>query len=184
MRSALPLAAITIAAALLLSGCVPQDPEVIPPPEPSTEPIFASDEEALAAATEAYKAYLAMSDLIAQEGGVNPERIAPYVTEEWLGQEVAAFKELFDSGNHQTGNITMSVAQLQAHSSDVDGVGSVAAYFCLDFSASEVVTAEGAAVTPLSRPEYVTVEVHFGNSVVEPELVVEGIEPWQSSGIC
>ena len=57
MRSALALAAVTVTVAVLLSGCVPQGPEVTPPPESSTAPIFASDEEALAAATEAYEAY-------------------------------------------------------------------------------------------------------------------------------
>ncbi|HEU4807654.1 MAG TPA: hypothetical protein VFT01_05275, partial [Homoserinimonas sp.] len=94
MRSALPLAALSIAVAMLLSGCVPQDPEVVPPPEPSTEPVFASDEEALAAATDVYKAYLAMSDLIAQEGGREPERLEPYVSVDLLKEEEQAFESI------------------------------------------------------------------------------------------
>src|SRR5690606_24012229 len=91
MRSALALAAATVTVAVLLSGCVQQGPEVTPPPEPSTTPIFASDEEALAAATEAYEAYLAMSDLIAQEGGVNPERIESVAVRKALADALEGF---------------------------------------------------------------------------------------------
>jgi hypothetical protein len=49
-RLPLPLLLIT----LVLAGCTQPDPMPTPPPTPSASPVFASDEEALAAAEEAY----------------------------------------------------------------------------------------------------------------------------------
>ena len=61
--------------ALVLAGCAPDVPAIQVPPTPTVTPLFASDEEALAAAEEAYAAYLAMSDEITSDGGERPERI-------------------------------------------------------------------------------------------------------------
>lgn len=184
MRSALPLTTLTLAVVVLLTGCVPQDPDVVPPPASTTEPVFASDEEALAAATDAYKAYLAMSDLIAQEGGENPERIAPLVTEEWLEEELKAFDQLSEAGHSQAGSIGVSDFELQANQLGLDGSPNIGAYFCLDFSDVEVISNEGVNVTPTSRPAEVTVEVQFVGKLSGPVLLVERIEPWPASGIC
>ena len=46
-----------LAVVLLLTGCSLASPEVAPTPTPSATPVFASEEEALAAAEEAYAAY-------------------------------------------------------------------------------------------------------------------------------
>ena len=73
MRALTTVAGVAIGA-LLLSGCLPQQPTATPPPEATAAPIFASDEEALAAATAAYAAYLAMSDQILKDGGKDPDR--------------------------------------------------------------------------------------------------------------
>ncbi len=62
---------VTLAVLLLvLTGCTPGDEVVVPDPEPTVEPMFATDEEALAAAEEAYGAYLAASDASLAGGGV------------------------------------------------------------------------------------------------------------------
>ena len=83
--------AVTIAGMLLLAGCGGGDPIPTLPPTPSATPIFASEEEALAAAEDAYAAYRGMSDQISAEGGANPERIAPFVTESRLADELRGF---------------------------------------------------------------------------------------------
>ncbi|MDQ1582169.1 MAG: hypothetical protein QOF36_223, partial [Microbacteriaceae bacterium] len=54
---------------ITLAGCA-TSASPMPTPSAVHSPLFASDEEALKAATDAYAAYLAMSDTIAQEGGV------------------------------------------------------------------------------------------------------------------
>ena len=86
-----------------LVGCAPEDSPV-PPPTPDVKPLFASDEEALAAAEEAYAAYLAMSDEISHDGGVNPERIAPFVTSERLVTELDSFGRQRDLGIRSAGD--------------------------------------------------------------------------------
>jgi len=54
---------VVITGTLLLSGCGGRDPLPTLPPSPSSTPVFASEEEALAAAEKAYEAYQAAVDL-------------------------------------------------------------------------------------------------------------------------
>ncbi len=84
MRSV--VGALVLVGMLALTGCVDGDRLPTLPPTPTSTPIFASEEEALAAAEEAYAAYLEMSNLISSEGGVEPERIAPFVTADQLAE--------------------------------------------------------------------------------------------------
>ena len=68
----LPSIALAALVVSLFSGCIPTEPLAdTPAPQPTSTPVFASEEEALAAAVEAYAGYLEMSDLIASEGGAN-----------------------------------------------------------------------------------------------------------------
>ncbi|MHA6668951.1 hypothetical protein ACX3O0_08775 [Homoserinimonas sp. A447] len=183
MRSALPLAAVTIAVAVLLSGCVPVDPEVTPPPEPSTEPIFASDEEALAAATDAYAAYLAMSDLIAQEGGVNPERIAPYVTEEWLERELTGFSAISNSTRHQVGASAFEDVTLQ-HVEDTIDYKAVTVYVCHDATGVRIFDSSGMDVTPPALADPWKSEVTFEVDPAADHLLLAGNDPWVREDGC
>ncbi|MCU1637074.1 MAG: hypothetical protein JWQ68_2313, partial [Cryobacterium sp.] len=57
----------------------------------SEPPVFATDEDALAAATEAYAAYLSMSDRILMDGGAQPERIREVATKPLADLEIAGF---------------------------------------------------------------------------------------------
>lgn len=183
MRSALPLAALSIAVAMLLSGCIPQDPEVVPPPEPSTEPVFASDEEALAAATDAYKAYLAMSDLIAQEGGANPERLAPFVTSEWLAKEVEAAQSIAEKGRHLEGGTAFDTVTLQQVEQLPDGLVVVVLYACIDLTNVRLLETDGSLVN--SSPDITRwpFEISLEGGADQP-LVVGGHEEWTSSEYC
>ena len=72
MRRTARLLPLAVLGAALLAGCLPTDPPVTPPPTSDLEPVFASDEEALAAAEEAYGAYLAAADEILSSGGADP----------------------------------------------------------------------------------------------------------------
>ena len=69
--------ATTLALGLALAACSTGGTPLPPAPSPSVTPVFASDEEALAAAKDAYTAYLKVSDQILVDGGANPDRIAP-----------------------------------------------------------------------------------------------------------
>ena len=98
--------ALLAAAGLLvitLTGCQTDDPPIVPQPEPSTTPLFASEEEALAAAEEAYAGYLAASDAVLAGGGLDPERTYPFLTETMQEQQVKSLKLYLDSGWHTSG---------------------------------------------------------------------------------
>ena len=184
MRSASPLAALTLAAALLLSGCVPQVPAVVPPPEQTTEPVFASDEEALAAATDAYTAYLAMSDLIAQEGGANPERIAPFVTEEALSDQVGQFLPYTQRSLHTVGVTKFDRVTLQQSVEATPGVIEVATYVCLDVSDVRIIDKSGTDVTPIERANRLPLEVGFEDQSGTGILLMSRSETWSGSDFC
>ena len=88
---------------MLLAGCAPAVPVPRFTPVDAPPPRFANDAEALAAAEEAYGAYIAVSDQISQDGGHNPERILPYVSEKAAEAELASF-ELLRESNRRTVN--------------------------------------------------------------------------------
>ncbi len=184
MRSALPLVALACAVSLLLSGCVPEDPVVVPPAEQTVEPMFATDEEALAAATDAYKAYLEMSDLIAQEGGKDPERIAPYVTNSALEDQTSQFSPFQESSLRTVGATAFDGMKLQQFSELQPGRAEVVTYVCLDVSAVQVINSSGKDVTPQSRDNRLPLEVEFENQGQRGKLLVSRSETWPGSDFC
>jgi len=165
---------------LTLTGCVDGDPLPTLPPTPTSTPIFASEEEALAAAEEAYAAYLEMSNLIASEGGVNPERIAALVTDERLIDELRGFETLRELQVHTSGRDTFETIELQRFDQTDDGA-EVVLYVCWDASAVRVLDATGADVTPSERNVHDLLEVVMVTVGESPSLVLSSDEPWSSS---
>ncbi len=179
MRAPTSIATIALAA-LLLSGCLPQQSTVTPTPAPSSTPVFASDEEALAAATAAYAAYLAMSDKIAADGGTNPERLKPFVTAEWLKRETEVFNVFAARGITQSGFTSFTNATIQQYSDN-----SVSMYVCTDSSDTRVHSSDGVDVTPADRNNLSSLEVTFDVTVVpDRELRLGGNEPWPGESFC
>lgn len=176
MRARWMLVATTLTA-LLLSGCVP-DPVSIPAePTPSAAPVFASEEEALAAAVEAYEAYLAVSDQIAADGGANPERLKDLVTPEWYEKELEVIGLVRAAGIRQVGDSSSRNAALQQFSST-----SISIYICADSSNTSFVDSEGIDVTSSSRLTLVTNEVVF--DAHDGELLLARSEPWNEASLC
>lgn len=172
--------AVTLAGVLLLAGCDGGDPIPTLPPTPSATPIFASEEEALAAAEEAYAAYLAMSTLIGSEGGVDPDRIAELVTADRLNDELRGFETLRESGLRLLGPTTFEVVEVQRV--DVSGdEAEVVFYACWDASLSRVTNAAGEDVTPGDRRDRVVLEVQLTTSGGRLPLLLASDEEWPDS---
>jgi hypothetical protein len=169
--------AVTVAGMLLLSGCGGGDPIPTLPPTPTATPIFASEEEALAAAEEAYAAYSEMSDLISSEGGVDPERIRPFVTAERFDDELRGFSTLRESNLHIQGEATLEVLELQRYD-EVGGEVEVVFYACWDASASRVINSAGEDVTPSDRDDRLVLEVLVRTVDRQLPLVLESDEAW------
>lgn len=172
-------------AVLLLAGCVPGEPVVTPEPDPDVTPVFASDEEALAAATEAYARYLEVSDQIAADGGADPDRIRPLVSADRLVVERQQYQALSESGNHQEGSATFDGVQLQQVSYEDGNSSVIVLYLCLDLSNTKLVDIEGHDITPSDIDLRTPFEVSLRGSSSSPlALIVERMERWSGSGVC
>lgn len=147
-----------------------------PPATPTAEPVFASDEEALAAAKDAYRKYLAVLDAILAEGGVNGERLLDVASSDVLAQEEPGFRDLQSrhlrgSGSTAT-TVTLQSADLMA--------GEVVAYACDDISSTDILDADGNSVVGGPRTTRFAYEVAMGGR----PLIVQSRLPWSGSGVC
>ena len=168
---ALPLIAIALA------GCSAQQPA----PKETTaaadqKPLFASDEEALAAAQAAYANYLEVSDQIARDGGANPERLKGLVSPDQYLSEVEPFTAMVKEGSAQTGQSGFDSFHLQSVTSD-----EVTAYLCLDNSNVSMTTTSGETKSP-STPRWPLL-VKF-NLDSNNKLVLSGSETWSGTNFC
>ena len=185
MRTVPPLA-IAALIACSVAGCLPLDPAPVATLAPIGTPLFSSDEEALAAAEEAYGAYLAVSDQIAQDGGANPDRLAAVVGPELAAIEKAGYSELQNAGLRTVGSTSFYGAILQRFDTESpDGRDVVTVYLCSDVSGVDVLDSAGKSVVSPDRPALTPFEVAFdlaGGVVMT--LVVSRKEPWPESGVC
>jgi len=173
------VAGLALSAVFVLSGCVAPQSIVMPTSAQTSTPVFASDEEALAAATAAYTEYLRVSDAITADGGANPERIKPLVTAEQYAVELAGFTSLSAEGWQTRGESTFTNALLQTY----DVAGNVSIYVCSNTAGIQVTDSAGVDVTPASAQKQQTLQVSFfaGSNV---GLVLERTEVWDSKANC
>lgn len=167
-----------IAVVLLLSGCVPTSPDASPTPSPTPAPVFASEEEALAAAEEAYAAYLAVSNAVFADGGAHPERLESVATGEFLTDEIAGFERVRENGWRSVGLTTYRNVVLQTYS-ELDRVGVVGIYVCEDVSAVDVIDSAGVSVVSSARPDTTTLQVLFDLSASDG-LLISSREAWSN----
>lgn len=173
--------------ALALTAMVGCAAAPLPPPTPSSTaaaPVFASEEEALAAATEAYAAYLSMSDQILIDGGENPERIKPFASAAMAETEMKGYANAKSKGYRSTGASRFDNLTLQS----IDAAateGAVSAYLCSDVSEVDVVDASGDSVVSPDRPSRTPFQVVFDvAATAPPQLVVASADVWNGSGVC
>jgi len=175
--------AVTVAGMLLLSGCGGGDPIPTLPPTPTATPIFASEEEALAAAEEAYAAYLSAWDLIASQGGVDPERIAAVTSGDFYESEIEGFRTFHENKWRSVGTSVLRSADLQFADLAGDAPVPVAAYVCVDVADVDVLDASGASVVSPDRPDLQAFEVFF-ELTPDGALVPSSSAPWEPESVC
>jgi hypothetical protein len=173
----MPAVALAALAALALAACTSAHPRSTPSSSPVATPLFTSDAEALKAATDAYAAYLKVSDEISHDGGANPERIKPYVTNRELEKLVSDFKQLQARDAHTTGPSTFSRLRVASYTGS-----SLQVYLCSDVSQVRVVNAEGQDVTPSDRSDVLPLSVTFDSSSGHLRLA-ESIK-WSGPSFC
>lgn len=181
VRVAATLAALTLGASL--AACA--DTTRIPPAPTDTgaaEPLFASDEEALAAAVAAYEEYAAVVDalLMGREPSVALHQAASEALAEETLADVAEFAEL--GWTITEGRETLN-PRLQSRMPEGGNSELVVIYFCEDVSQVDVLNSAGESVVNADRnpltPFETTVRINS-----EGAATVLDRRVWDGSGIC
>lgn len=168
-----------------LSACAAE-----PGPTPTTSkatdaPVFASDEEALAAAEKAYAAYLAASNEIIHAGGQASTDLSPFVTASFLEDEKSSLDWFVANGYHGEGDSTFDSLRLQQWSASSDQIAHASAYLCLDVSKTKVVDSGGNDVTASNRDPRLPFQVEFeGKSAGSDELIIAASSTWEGTDFC
>ena len=163
------------------SGCFAptETPESSASATPSASPLFASDEEALAAATEAYAAYLAAIDRSGQGGWLDSSELKAMETEEAFFKDVATAKRFSSAGYKQIGSSSFDSMELQRLDSST-----VTTYLCLDVTEVDVIDPSGVSIVDESQPRRLPLEVSFTPSDESSTLLIEGSEIWSGENFC
>lgn len=175
------VAGIALAVSLAaLTGCASGSEPIAPSLEPAPEPVFASEEEALAAAKNAYEAYLKISDAVLADGGERPERIEPFAVAAARKAALAGYQEFRSANLESNGSTKLRSMILQSHDSDA-----VITYACLDVSDVDVLNSDGESVVSPGRPDMQAFEALFAEHPSKPgALILASREPWTGEGVC
>jgi hypothetical protein len=172
-------------AGALLAGCADsRDTADKPtkPPSPTPTPVFTSDADALAAATEVYKQYMKASDDVGHDGGENPERVKPYVNAEGLQHEIESAQKIKDQDARGYGYSKLNNAILQSHVEKA-GVATVRMYVCEDISDVDLRDASGKSLVDSSRSDYIAYVTELTSSDAG-QLIIQSSKYWSGGGIC
>lgn len=173
-----------LALVLLLAGCVPTPPAETPIASPSPTPVFASEEEALAAAEEAYAAYERAVDISLTT--YDRSALDTVSKGQALQAALESSKSFEAQGRILVGSSRTEITKLAHPGGLVDGSSSdpLSAYACLDVSSTDVLDASGVSVVQDGRetvfPEVVVLE--FDDDV--GALVVISVEIWEGENFC
>lgn len=171
MPRALPPLALFAALALALTGCAPASKEVAPEPTAAAAP-FASEEEALAAAVEAYARFLEVADSIGHDGGRDADRLESVATGVFLTASADGLSSWVEKEWRQIGFASFGDVILQQYWG-----GGIVVYLCEDVSAIDVIDADGRSVVSADRPSEYYFQVEF--EVSEGSLLISGRERWR-----
>lgn len=181
------LVAASVAAlmtAATLGACTQPTPEPTRSDAPTVKPTpaFASDADALKAATDAYAAYLKMSDTIAHDGGANPERIKPYATGDALEAGLKSAQQFREAGAHSIGLTTVTNSKLQTADYQSPTELQISFYVCEDVSGVDVRDQNDKSLVSADRPPQATYTVTVVGR--NDRLTVDSDEPWPGASVC
>ncbi|MFJ4253858.1 hypothetical protein [Microbacterium sp. NPDC090003] len=157
MSTRYPTATLALAVvAAALSGCA-----LVPEPSPTPTAVFASEEEAFAAAEEVYRSY--------NEAGNQGRDVTTFLVGRALEGELDTIRYLNQNKLTLDGPSEITSFKGTKVSGD-DATQTIHSSLCLDVSATRVLDVDGADVTPSDRAEKMKLEVTF--SFVDDELLI------------
>jgi len=176
--------AVPIIAAVVLSGCAPDAPPIVPTSAPTIRPVFASDEEALAAAKTAYTEHLMASDEVAHDGGRGLERLAARETPSELARDQKSFAPMRDAKQHVSGLSSFSSFRLQRAELQSNSKELVIAYACLDVSKTRLLDQSNRDITP-DGVDVIPLQLTFESATTGSTfLLLDGSTTWSGSDFC
>lgn len=185
-RTVRRLAALLLVAATLasLAACAPGETESMPSPTPTaaqTEaPIFASDEEALAAAVTAYERHLSVTREILA-GTVQVDEIREVTAPNYSDERVGELKSFVESGLRASGSTKIDTPSLIERSESADEVV-VSIYACQDVSATRLMNSSGEDITPVDRDVRVPLVLEFRGT--SSAILLSGNQLWSGDDFC
>jgi len=153
------------AAAVMLSGCLAPAPE----PTPTSTAVFASEDDAFAAAEETYRAYVDAANQRREDATSDPDPQS-FLVGDALQTDIDSRREFDDLGVRIVGPSEISAIALQ--SADLN-TGDVAIRACYDSTAARVVNEVGDDVTKPDRDPTVLVQVSL--TPVGSQLLIANI---------
>jgi len=147
-------------------------------------PVFASDEEALAAATEAYANYLATYDAF-WAGQAQKSEYLELTTGSALASEESNLTQFESEGWKPVGTSSFDSITLQSLSQSDSGEWEVRTYLCIDVSKGDVVDSQGMSVAKPDRPLRLPLEVAFVTpSPTSSDLKISESQVWSGNNFC
>ena len=169
---------------LLLAGCGEPTPTPTPT-DAASEPVFASEEEALAAAEELFAKYVAASDLMGTSGGNDLSGFEGILTENQLADETDQANDLLAAGKRLVGSNAFFEFRLQQLDQSDPPHVYLQAYLCADLSNVKYVDAQGVETSPSPDAVHLPIEAIFVDAPDEPtRLLIEDVRSWTGENYC
>jgi len=151
---------------------------------PTVASIFASDEEALAAATEAYANYLRVHDAFWADDGSSEDEYLSLSIGSARDGDIQSIKKWRANGWHAVGITTFDSMRIQSRAID-GGSEQIRTYLCLDVTQGDVLDSQGASVAKSDRPLRLPMEVEFEAAFSIPaDLKIARSEVWSGENFC
>ncbi|GAB3132872.1 hypothetical protein GCM10027057_05730 [Marisediminicola antarctica] len=147
--------------------------------------MFASEEEALAAATEAYAAYQQAVDGALTTYEI--DRLSKVSVGTALEEAVSSVAEFVESDQRQFGSSAVKVVSIVDASSLVDGSELdqfLQIYACLDLGGTDVLDGEGRSVVPAGSARVYPLIATLTWSDQASRLLVSSEESWDGKNFC
>jgi hypothetical protein len=174
---------VAVATVVLLAGCVGPAPTPTPT-EAVSEPVFASEEEALAAAEEVFAKYVEASTKMATSGGTDLSGFDGLVTSRLLAEETQSGQDLHGRGEHLQGAFGYSGFSLQQFDQSDPQQVFLQAYACLDLSNVAYVNSSGEVVSDPASASAPLDVVMTTTSSAPTKFLVERADKWTGVDFC
>ena len=176
-----PLALVVPVLVLALVGC--SSPTVIPPAAPPSDeaPLFATDEEALAAATAAYEEFLAALDSKLQDPPAEDIDLGDFASSQALDEATESVDRFVTQGLRITDARAVIATELQMFSELSAGV-EVVIYACESVEGVDLLNTDGESLVEEGRPDlsgWEAAVIFNGESVS-----VDSRNQWAGEGVC